>query len=162
MPYFSISDHPKLPVTVARVTDRRPKPVDKDGFRLRYVAETPEDPTGAEIALNRLDESFGSKCKAPGVYQASYEEVRQVFQAVLDEAPKPPRPPLVLKILAGCGIAVCFAWSALVGPWAIIGWIVICMFKKQSGLLTMGETAVVWSIFDTRLLVTRLWRYIRS
>ena len=146
--FFSIASHPQLPLVVAKATERRPKDVDKDGFQLRYIAAL--DGAASDYIVELLDGAMGPKTKAPGVYHAKYDEVREALQNILDDAPKPKAPPMVFRVLAGIAAV---ALTAAFGFFAVAGtifWLAVCAMKRQSGLLTMAETAVVWRILDWR------------
>lgn len=161
MPFFCISDHPQLPIIRVLIHKKMPKPIDKEGFRLRYTTtDLPETAVqGAQLAIEALDESMGPRTKAPGMYQAKYDEVRRAYQAILDKAPKPRGRPILLRIAAGLlAIALMFAMGfCLTG--GIIIWMVVCAFKHQSGLLTMAETAIVWRILDWSPTIRFFGRY---
>ena len=157
--YFCLLTLPQLKITVAKIVERRPKNVDKDGFELRYLcALNGHGVRGAEIVINDLDVHFGDRTKAVGVYQVPYEKVHSRLQIILNNAPQPWYRKMPVRIAAGIAAAALMVAMGFVATAVTIGWLAICAFKKQSGLLTMAETAVVWKIFDWRPMIQRLTR----
>lgn len=158
MPYFVIQTHPQLPLVVAKVVQRKPKSTDKDGFYTRYIAAVDDQATeGAEAVIEMLDEAMGDARKGPGVYQASYEAVRSAYGEIIASR-QAPRHHVAVRIASGVAallLTIAFTAAVTLGT---IAWLFVSAFKKQSGLLTMAETAVLWSIFDWRPLIRKLAR----
>lgn len=157
--FLAISYHSVLKFTIAQIVEKAPKPVDRDGFELRYIAALDQASLlGAQTVIDKLDVHFGKRTKSEGVYQAPYEEVRAQLQAFLDEAPRPFKRNLIVRSAAGvAAVALMFA----MGFCAVGGtmfWLVVCAFKRQSGLLTMAESAVVWRMLDWRPMIHYLVR----
>lgn len=165
MPVFSIYDHPQMPVVMVRVCKRRENST-KDGFRLRYCAElSAKSEEHADDVISTLDEAMGTATKAHGVYQAKYDDVRRVYEGLLNSVGSSSGGPTdtgLLRALAlMAGICLTIAMVVIV-PMVTIFWLVVCAFKRQSGLVTMGETFVMGNIFDWRPLIHKLFHYSQS
>lgn len=161
MPLFVIRDHPKLPVVVARIEKRREE-TDRDGFRLRYVAKIPEGHAdAARTVIEMLDDRMGKATRAPGVYQAKYEAVREAYSEVLP-VPAVRKRPLWLRCLAGAT-----AFALIFGMIACLTFVVPFLLffgaiKKQSGFAFMAEVALVTDFFDWRPTIARLIDYAKE
>ncbi len=161
MPFFDVYDHPQMPLTRIVVEDRS-RPVTKDGFRLRRsvdLAHSSREHGLAVIAL--VDAAMGAKTKAPGVYQARYDEVRAAIEA-LPRRPKPfdPHPYLRWPALAA-GIALTAAMCVAV-PIVTVMFLIVSAIKRQSGFAAMAEATIIGSIFDWRPFIHRLFRYFKG
>ena len=160
MALFCITAHPQMPLTVAAIHKRRPRSPDKSGFVVRY--ESPADNVrGAEMVISALDELMGERTKAPGVYQARFEEVFELYGRILDDLAPPPKYAAWQRWGAfGLAMALIAVFTAVMS-WLIVVWLIICAFKKQSGLVTAAETELLFSIFDIRPILRHLlkvWR----
>lgn len=155
MSLFCITSHPQMPLTQVAIHKRRPKSPDKTGFVVRYTSPVDSE-RGAELVIQTIDELMGSKTKAPGVYQARFEEVWEVYEAILMELEPAPKYPTWLRWGAfALAMAIIAGYTAAMS-WLIVVWLIICAFKKQSGLVTAAETEVLFSIFDIRPILRRL------
>lgn len=157
--FLTISSNSVLKLTIAQIVEKAPKAVDRDGFELRYIAALdPAGVKGAQIVIDKLDVYFERRTRAEGVYQAPYDEVRTQLQAFLGQAPRRlVRHPIVRGAAGVAAVLLMFA----MGFCAVGGtmfWLVVCAFKRQSGLLTMAESAVVWRMLDWRPMIQRLVR----
>jgi hypothetical protein len=157
--FLAIKYNSLLKITIIQIADKSPKPLDRDGFELRYIAGLDQaSVVGATVTIGKLNNHFGKKTKGNGVYQATYEEVRAQLQVFMDEAPRPiKRNPFVRGAAGIAAVALMFA----MGFCAVGGtmfWLVVCAFKRQSGLLTMAESAVVWRMLDWRPMIHYLVR----
>ena len=148
-----------MPIVLVAIHEKRPKDTDKDGFQLRYIAEVHGTAIeGAQITIEMLDEALEQKRRDSGVYQCKYQEVRDALQVIMDAAPKPWTSNIFVRIGAGL---LAFALTMVMGAAVAAGtlfWLVVCAVKKQSGMLTMAETAVMWSILDWRPIIHPLIR----
>jgi hypothetical protein len=59
------------------------------------------------------------------------------------------------------GLLLTLAMCAIL-PLAVVGWLAICAFKRQSSLLTMYESEMVWSILDWRPTIAKLFNHWKS
>jgi hypothetical protein len=162
MPYFSVRHVPNMPLVLVDVTDLKPKVRGKDGFELFWCVEVFEgNLRGAELAIERLDERMGSRRRHRGVYQAKLEDVWAELSAILAEHAAQASAPLLTPMeRVACGVAAAallFVMTAIAVP-ATIAWMVVCAFRKQSGLHAMADTAILFSIFDWRALIHKLAR----
>jgi hypothetical protein len=163
MQYFTVSKHESIRLTRVDVRPKAPKfhVTDKSGFVLVLcVALDDEDAEfGARGVMKAMDEMMGVKTKAPGIYQADVREVIELYESIMEQAPEPgPSHSPLQRVMAGVAAVVLLVWTCGVGVWAMLIWLIICGFKNQSGLLTMAETSVVWSIFDCRRLIQHYGR----
>ncbi len=161
MPHFCLYDHPQFGLVNAKVTKRR-EDTTKDGLRLRYIVELDEaGQNNADNVITMLDDAMGKRCKAHGFYQAKYEDVYAVYKDLLDASIRE-NTPLDTGLLRAAalmlGVALTGAMCFLL-PMVILAWLIICAFKSQSGMLTAAESAVVWTIFDWRPLIHKLFAY---
>jgi hypothetical protein len=163
MPFFCISVNPRLPVVVAAIHKKRPHGADRDGFSARYIAQLDANGVrGAELVIAQLDDLMGSKTKAPGTYQSSYQEVRELFDAIMQDAPKPEPRPVWLRWLALLTALALAAIMAVTIPWAVLFWLFWSAIRSVNGLVLAAETEVLFSILDWRPTITRLiayWRF---
>jgi hypothetical protein len=158
MPYFCLLAHPQMPLVRATV-EKKPRRETKDGFVLRLSIPIPEEwLEHADGVISELDTAMGKATKAHGVYQARYEAVLDAYRG-LDRDPEPfdASPvlrPAALMLALGLTVGMC----ALL-PGAILMFLFVTAFKKQSGFATMAEATILWSIFDWRPLIRKLLVY---
>lgn len=162
MPYFSIFDHPKLPLVVVRLEKRR-RDVDKDGFRLRYVLPLPSntDEGHADDVIDLLDGLMGARTRSHGVYQAKYEEVRAAYGSLF-----PPEESDDTNELLRAGALLLAVPIGAVSAVALVavtfGFLIFAAFRRQSGFAAMAEYAILCEIVDARPLVHKLLLYWRD
>jgi hypothetical protein len=151
MPYFSVRHAPGMPLVIVDVTDLRPKVKAKDGFEVFYCVKIePSAVLGAEIVIDRLGIIFGTRTKHRGVFQAKLDDVWSAVVSELEAAASIPRYSVPERVGAGAAaLALLFVSCAVATP-CVLAWMVVCAFRKQSGLRAMAETAVVFSLFDFR------------
>lgn len=157
--FFCLYSHPQLPLSLASIESKR-RDKTKDGFELRYIVAI-SDATQGDHVISLLDDMLGDATRSHGVYQARYENVHAAYKTLLDAAMVPEGinwTPMLQAAAMIAGISLTVAMCVLL-PMAVIFWAVISMFKRQGGITAMAETAVVWSIFDWRPIIHKLFHY---
>jgi hypothetical protein len=161
MPYFCIFAHPQMPLVRASVEKRR-KDLTRDGFALRYSVDVSDQPPEhCEQVIGLLDAALGSRTKAHGVYQAKFEDVMSAFEGLPRDPPPTDHSDWLRPFALMAAVALTVGMCVLL-PLAVIFWMFIAAVQRQSGLVTMAESAVVWSILDWRPTIHRLIHYSRS
>ena len=159
MPHFCIFDHPKMPIIRVSIEPRR-RDETKDGFRLRYIVQV-ASADHADDVISTLDDLMGKQTRAHGIYQASYDAVKAEYDGLLRDAMSDAPldwSPLLRAAAVVAGVVLTIGMSIIL-PCAVLLWLFVSALKSQSGLTAMAESAVVWSIFDWRPFIQRLFHY---
>lgn len=161
MALFCIFSHPQLPLVRISIEPKR-KNETRDGFVLRYMLEIPKDGSDhADDVIHTIDDAMGKCTRAHGLYQTTYEVVKATYDDLLADA-MADRPIDYAPVLRAAAVIVAtlltIAMSVIL-PLVTMLWLFISAIKNQSGIRAMAESAIVWSIFDWRPLIHKLFHY---
>lgn len=161
MPFFCIFHHPQLPLIRVSVEPKR-KDQTRDGFVLRYIMDVgPHNAKHADDVITTLDGLMGKSTRAHGLYQTTYEAVRAEYDDLLGRATDD-RPLDVSPMLRAAAVIAAILLTiamCVILPTVTLLWLFLSALKRQGGLTAMAESAVVWSIFDWRPIIQRLFHY---
>ncbi len=146
-----------MPLVQITVEDRQRLVPDKFGFRPRYSLPIESKPHANDV-VSTFDRLMGFRTKAPGVYQATYDEVRGAYQTLLDEVP-PDRMRPYLRTLAFFGAMTLLLVMCFVLPFALFGFLLMTALRRQSGFEAMYEGTILWRLLDWRPTIRRLLDY---